>query len=190
MQHSLITEESSESLKHTSLKNNNNGDAADFSKKVIGKVDFSMGVGPTLAVSLDNNQYSLQSYLNETPDASVHRFCSMLKLSESTCQIVKESFLKLVKNDLDAQSNENDSVASLLTDRSSSSSSSSGFGYSEHFDKSSLLHPTSIPTAITPAVASPPTPGGRSSGKVEKNVRLWLSTVVLIIAIFYLIWKS
>ena len=68
-----------------------------FVKKNIGKIDFSMKVGPILEVHTNSQKYYLQSFLNESPEESVIRFCGMLNLdnNHNNCRIIKNNFLKL-----------------------------------------------------------------------------------------------
>lgn len=61
-------------------------------------IDYSQRVGPILSVTHKEVTQNLQTYLGETPEDAIKRFCGMLKLSPVECQQVRETFLKLISS--------------------------------------------------------------------------------------------
>jgi hypothetical protein len=74
----------------------NDGDVAN-SFNYIGdiKVDYSRKVGPQLDVILDDKKLVLQTYVGESRDQAIKRFCTKHKMSEPVCGQVKDGFLAL-----------------------------------------------------------------------------------------------
>ena len=159
-------------------------------KKHIGKVDYSIKVGPIVNIYLLGQKYNLQSYSNETPDVTVRRVCIMLKLHDSHCNNIKDYFQNIWK-EYQNQQREDSRSSNQPNDEESaghlylSSQTDSVDDENLHVESNNK-----IPSASSGSSSDLRSSQSKSSLKqiiIECMKNIWIWTLVFIIVALYII---